>query len=104
MLNRVNKDVVGTLMKGHIPIQSPDQVRQADERKRTDMSRYKTQKSDMPGVDNPMEGAHTNTGERAKPQPVRVEKKVGRNDPCPCGSGKKYKHCHGRGLIGFIRR
>jgi preprotein translocase subunit SecA len=28
-------------------------------------------------------------------QPVRVEKKVGRNDPCPCGSGKKYKHCHG---------
>jgi preprotein translocase subunit SecA len=97
MLNRVNKDVVGTLMKGHIPIQSPDQVRQADERKRTDMSRYRTQKSDLPGVDNPMEGAHANTGERAKPQPVRVEKKVGRNDPCPCGSGKKYKHCHGRG-------
>ncbi len=98
MLNRVNKDVVGTLMKGHIPIQSPDQVRQADERKRTDMSRYKTQKSDLPGVDSPMEGAHTNTGERSKPQPVRVEKKVGRNDPCPCGSGKKYKHCHGRGV------
>ncbi len=97
MLNRVNKDVVGTLMKGHIPIQSPDQVRQADERKRTDMSRYRTQKSDLPGVDSPMEGAHANTGERAKPQPVRVEKKVGRNDPCPCGSGKKYKHCHGRG-------
>ncbi|MFN8209130.1 MAG: SEC-C metal-binding domain-containing protein [Bacteroidales bacterium] len=33
--------------------------------------------------------------ERRAPQPVRVEKKVGRNDPCPCGSGKKYKNCHG---------
>src|SRR5690606_12011791 len=64
MINKVNKDVVGTLMKGHIPIQSPDQVRQADERRRTDMSKYKTQKSDMPGVENPMEGANTNTGER----------------------------------------
>ena len=97
MVEKVNKDVVSTLMKGHIPIQSPDQIKQAEERKRIDMSRYKTQKSDMPGVDNPMEGANTNTGERSKPQPVRVEKKVGRNDPCPCGSGKKYKHCHGRG-------
>jgi preprotein translocase subunit SecA len=33
---------------------------------------------------------------QAKPQPVRVGEKIGRNDPCPCGSGKKYKHCHGR--------
>lgn len=98
MLSKVNKDVVSTLMKGHIPIQSPDQVRQADERKRTDMSRYRTQKSDLPGVENPMQGANTQTGERSKPQPVKVERKVGRNDPCPCGSGKKYKHCHGKGL------
>ena len=98
MINKVNKDVVGTLMKGYIPIQNPDQVRQAEERRRTDMSKYKTQKSDMPGVENPMRGASTNATERSKPQPVRVEKKVGRNDPCPCGSGKKYKQCHGRGL------
>jgi preprotein translocase subunit SecA len=32
-------------------------------------------------------------------QPVRVEKKVGRNELCPCGSGKKYKHCHGAGSL-----
>jgi preprotein translocase subunit SecA len=63
------------------------------------MSRYKTQKSDLPGVDNPMEGANTQTQENSRPQPVKVEKKVGRNDPCPCGSGKKYKQCHGRGLV-----
>ncbi len=97
LINKVNKDVVGTLMKGHIPIQNSDQIRQAEERKRTDMSKYKTQKSDMPGVENPMQGATAQSSERAKPQPVRVEKKVGRNDPCPCGSGKKFKHCHGRG-------
>jgi len=97
MLITVNKNVVSTLMKGHIPIQSPDQVRKAEERKRTDLSRYKTEKSDLPGAENPMAGARTNTGEQSRPQPVRVEKKVGRNDPCPCGSGKKYKHCHGRG-------
>ncbi len=96
MVNKVNKDVVSTLMKGQIPIQSPDQVREAEARRRTDMSRYKTQKSDLPNVDNPMEGANSETQERAKPQPVKVEKRVGRNDPCPCGSGKKYKHCHGR--------
>jgi len=99
MISKVNKEVVSTLMKGHIPIQSPDQVKQAEERKRTDMSRYRTQKSDMPGVENPMQGAVTQGGERSKPQPVRVEKKVGRNDPCPCGSGKKYKQCHGRGSV-----
>jgi preprotein translocase subunit SecA len=97
MVAKVNKDVVSTLMKGHIPIQSPDQIREAETRKRTDMSRYKTQKSELPNADNPMEGASANTGGQSRPQPVKVEKKVGRNDPCPCGSGKKYKQCHGRG-------
>ncbi|NCB08484.1 MAG: preprotein translocase subunit SecA, partial [Bacteroidia bacterium] len=89
MVTKVNKDVVSTLMKGHIPIQSSDEVREAEARKKMDMSRYKTQKSELPGVNNPMEGANTQTQEKAKPQPVVVEKRVGRNDPCPCGSGKK---------------
>ena len=99
MVAKVNKDVVSTLMKGYIPIQSSDQVREAEARKRIDMSRYKTQKSEAPGDDNPMAGANTQTQERAKPQPVVVEKHVGRNEPCPCGSGKKYKQCHGRGEV-----
>ncbi len=97
MVATVNKDVVSTLMKGYIPTQNPDQIREAETRKKLDLSRFKTQKSDLPGVDNPMEGANTQTQERAKPQPVTVEKQVGRNDPCPCGSGKKFKHCHGVG-------
>ena len=99
LINNVNKQVVSTLMKGQIPIQNPDQVRQAEARKRMDMSRYRTQKSDAEDSDNPMAGANTQTQERSKPQPVTVEKRVGRNDPCPCGSGKKYKQCHGRGVV-----
>jgi preprotein translocase subunit SecA len=96
MVAKVNKDVVSTLMKGYIPTQDPAQVREAEARKKLDLSRYKTQKSELPNVDNPMDGANTNTQERSKPQPVTVEKQVGRNEPCPCGSGKKYKQCHGR--------
>ncbi len=97
MVAKVNKDVVSTLMKGQIPIQRSDQVREAQSIKRMDMSRYKTQKSELPGAENAMDGANSQTQEKSKPQPVKVEKKVGRNEPCPCGSGKKYKHCHGRG-------
>jgi len=96
MLIKVNKDIISTLMKGHIPIQNPEQVREAASVKRTDMSRYRTQKSDLTSSGNPMEGAQTQTQEKSRPEPVRVEKKVGRNDPCPCGSGKKFKHCHGK--------
>lgn len=93
---KVNKDVVSTLMKGQIPIQRADQVREAETRKRIDMSRYKTQKSELPGAENAMDGANSQTQKRPSHQPVTVEKRVGRNDPCPCGSGKKFKHCHGR--------
>jgi preprotein translocase subunit SecA len=96
MIEKVNKDIVSTLMKGHIPISSPGQVREAEAARRTDMSKYSTQKSDMQEI------SRRRSPEAAQPpqrvQPVRVEKKVGRNDPCPCGSGKKYKNCHGKGL------
>ncbi len=99
MVSKVNKDIVSTLMKGYIPIQNPEQVREASAVKRTDMSRYRTQKSELAPSSNPMEGAQTQTQEKARPEPVRVEKRVGRNDPCPCGSGKKFKHCHGQGFL-----
>jgi preprotein translocase subunit SecA len=92
ILNKVNKDVVSTLMKGHIPSQDPDQVKEAERRRQVDMSNLKTSKSDF--------SQYSSTGggdpdRKQKTEPVRVEKKVGRNDPCPCGSGKKYKQCHG---------
>ena len=86
-------------MKGHIPIQDPDQVREAQSQQKLDMSKYQTSKTDVDGYGP----SSTTTGKDGAPQrpkkvqPIRVEKKVGRNDPCPCGSGKKYKQCHGAG-------
>ena len=96
MIQKVNRDIVSTLMKGHIPISDPNQVREADDRRRTDMSKYSTQKSDMPEMSSRSSSNQQERREPQKIQPVRVEKKVGRNDPCPCGSGKKYKSCHGK--------
>jgi preprotein translocase subunit SecA len=90
----VNKDVVSTLMKGHIPTQDPEQVKEAQRRRQVDMSRMKTQKSDFSQYSHSGGGGPEKEPQRPT-EPVRVEKKVGRNDPCPCGSGKKYKQCHG---------
>jgi preprotein translocase subunit SecA len=91
MITKVNKDVVSTLMKGHIPSQDPEQVKEAERRRQVDMSNLRASKSDFSQYSSTGGGA-----DRSKPEPVRVEKKVGRNDPCPCGSGKKYKQCHGQ--------
>jgi len=90
MVQRTNKEIDSFLVKGNLPGQQAD-VRQAQARRRTDMSRYKTERTDL------LSQAHSDTQQKEKPQPVKVEKKVGRNDPCPCGSGKKYKQCHGKG-------
>lgn len=93
MITKVNRDVVSLLMKGVIP-QTQNNVQEAQRRRSADMSRMRTSKSEA--------GSFGKEGDDEKRQqqtgPVRVEKKVGRNDPCPCGSGKKFKHCHGQGL------
>ncbi len=92
MLTKVNKDVVSTLMKGHIPTQDPEQVKEAQRRRQVDMSNLRTSKSDFSQYSSSGGGGQE---KNQKTEPVRVDKKVGRNDPCPCGSGKKYKQCHG---------
>jgi preprotein translocase subunit SecA len=92
MITKVNKDVVSTLMKGHIPTQDPEQVKEAQRRRQVDMSNLKTSKSDFSQYSNTGGGGQD---KNQKTEPVRVDKKIGRNDPCPCGSGKKYKQCHG---------
>ncbi|NJN27750.1 MAG: preprotein translocase subunit SecA, partial [Cyclobacteriaceae bacterium] len=93
-LNKINREVVGSLLKGQLPLKDSSEVRQAQAPRRTDMSRLQAQKSEFEGrgSQGPIEqGAN----QERKVQPVRVEKKVGRNEPCPCGSGKKFKNCHG---------
>jgi preprotein translocase subunit SecA len=103
MIENNNHKVVSSLAKAHIPIRDASQVKQAkDQDKRQDAGRLKMQKDELPGsgISGGMPGSGNDQGtarkEKQKVQPVRVEKKVGRNDPCPCGSGKKYKHCHGK--------
>ena len=93
MVNDVNSKSVSILMRGQIPVQDPGNVRQAAPEQKTDYSKYRTQKDNTEGMPQ-TEGRSQR--EQRKMEPVRVEKKVGRNDPCPCGSGKKYKSCHGK--------
>ena len=66
---------------------------------KTDYSRYNASKPEAyEGADAQRQAASAQQGQRPAPQPIKAAPRVGRNDPCPCGSGKKYKACHGRGL------
>ena len=89
MLENLSKDVLSFLLRAQIYLrqeQQPEDVVTEGHEKRSDMSRMQTSRSDL----------LTNSSEPKSNAPIHVEKKVGRNDPCPCGSGKKYKNCHGK--------
>lgn len=96
MVVSINKKVCTTLMRGQIPFREPESVRQAAPEKREDYSKYRTRKDEIEDGNPSSSQAPQQPVQHV--QPVRVEQKVGRNDPCPCGSGKKYKHCHGQNL------
>ena len=96
MIESVNTKSVSVLMRGQIPIREPEQVRKADAEQKTDYSKYRTEKEDSSSQSAQAQAGSTDTREKSRPEPIRVEKKVGRNEPCPCGSGKKFKNCHGR--------
>lgn len=87
MLQKVNKDIISFILRASIPIQQPEQVREAQMPARRSDSRLREERTDV---------INQRTSENSVTGPVKVEKKVGRNDPCPCGSGKKYKNCHGQ--------
>ena len=89
MIQKINTDVISFLMRANVPMQDGSQVKEQRARA-VDRSKLKEQRNDL------LSQANSNTQERQVTQPIHVEKKVGRNDPCPCGSGKKYKNCHGQ--------
>lgn len=94
MINNINRKVLSILMRGQIPTRDPQDVRRGEQQRRSDYSKYRTQKDEAAsGAAN--DPTKQDTREKQRPEPIRVEKKVGRNEPCPCGSGKKYKNCHG---------
>ena len=89
MLENINEDVISFLMRADIPTQDPSNVRES-RAQGIDRSKIREQRQDL------LAQSHSDTQQKQITQPIHVEKKVGRNDPCPCGSGKKYKNCHGR--------
>ena len=128
MLNQLNVKAMSTLMRGQIYIQQapptppapkgevpePGQVEQkktapeapkpqprverAAPERREDYSKYQTSRENLPGEAAQRAAAQGAGGRQAPTQPVKAGPRINRNDPCPCGSGKKYKNCHGRGL------
>ena len=91
MLEKVNRDTLAVLNKAYIPVRenNPESLQQ-DRQQKAKVDVNKLQASRMAAA------AAAGQGDKSKPAPIKVEKKVGRNEPCPCGSGKKYKNCHGK--------
>ena len=107
MLNNLNTKAMSALLRGQIFIQQREaqneeaqqrqpEVKQAMPERRNDYSQYRASKEDLPGQAAQRAAASAHQGERPRPQPVVAGPKIGRNDPCPCGSGKKFKACHGK--------
>ena len=101
MLDSFNRRTIAILMRGQLPQQQPQNVQQAAQERHQDYSRYRTQKDAVQRAaqqSGQAAAAGRDTREMQKPMPITVEKKPRPNDPCPCGSGKKFKQCHGKGL------
>ncbi len=93
LLSEIRNEVVSFTFK-FFP-QAPEEIH--EKRKRQPSGRIMAMKQSTDNIGMSSQGRQQGGGQSAgKPQPVQVEEKIGRNDPCPCGSGKKYKHCHGR--------
>ena len=97
MVDKINNQTVSVLMRGQIPVQQPEQVREAAPEPAPRQEKYVESREDLTDPDQ-QAAASRDTREQQKTQPVVADKLPGRNDPCPCGSGKKFKNCHGRGL------
>jgi len=99
MVDQMNNRIVSILMRAQIPEIQQQEVREAAPEQRS--QRYNEQKDDLTDQ-NQRAAAQHDTRENAAPQrrmPITKDKLPGRNDPCPCGSGKKFKNCHGRGIV-----
>ena len=88
MLETLNQDVLSFLFRAFIPLRDANEAPQRAAQRRTDMSQMRTQHTDL-----------STNGEQKANTPFIADKKIGRNDPCPCGSGKKYKNCHGKASV-----
>ena len=97
MVGKINNNTISILMRGQIPVQEPQQVREAAPEPERPRQQYREEKQDLNDPDQ--QAAAGRDTREAKQEPYRAEKTVGRNDACPCGSGLKYKNCHGRDKV-----
>ena len=98
MVNKINDQTASILLRGQIPVQEREDVRVAPEPGRTKQKpKYNETKVDLNDANQQAAAQHDTRAEQPR-EPIRAEKTVGRNDPCPCGSGKKFKHCHGKNI------
>ena len=106
LVQEINQEVISTIWKA-MPEGANDQQQltqaKAPVKRKIDMSSLRTQHDEVPNMSVQLGGGQkqgppglATGGKPRKPEPVVVTDKVGRNDPCPCGSGKKFKHCHGQ--------
>ncbi|MBR1712868.1 MAG: preprotein translocase subunit SecA [Alloprevotella sp.] len=100
MVDKINNTSAATLMRCQIPVQAPEEVREAAPEVR-ERQQYQTNRGTGDPLSDPEQQAAAGQDTRQQPQrqPLVKEKMPGRNDPCPCGSGKKFKNCHGKGLV-----
>lgn len=91
MIMQVNKEIVSFLMKATLPQENASEVKEVKEAPKVDMSKLQVSRTDATSTGGMLEEI-----QKPKQQPVTAEKTVGRNDLCPCGSGKKFKQCHGK--------
>ncbi|MBQ7685819.1 MAG: preprotein translocase subunit SecA [Bacteroidaceae bacterium] len=104
MINEINDGTISVLMRCSLPVANPEEVRQAPAQQRAPQRRYVESKQDLSEPSETQRGMQqaASGDTRSRQQVVQTIRnegpKIGRNDPCPCGSGKKFKNCHGQGL------
>ncbi|MBR5092500.1 MAG: SEC-C domain-containing protein, partial [Bacteroidales bacterium] len=96
MLLNINREITSFLSRAQLPLPNENEVREARQPQAPQRGLKAGRSNDFDRAAQQQQQAIDSSRQQAKQMPVHVEKKVGRNDPCPCGSGKKYKNCHGR--------
>ncbi len=91
MLEKLNEEILTFLLRAFIPLRDAADAREARPAQQPNRNLQQMRHTDPSQL--------STNGEQQSRMPVHVDKKVGRNDPCPCGSGLKYKNCHGKGLV-----
>ena len=96
MLLDINREITSFLSRAQLPLPNENEVREARQPQAPQRGLKAGRSNEFDRAAAQQQQAIDSSRQQAKQMPVHVEKKVGRNDPCPCGSGKKYKNCHGR--------